>query len=120
MDPIGASTTWRWYGYENSWVNIDGQMMQSVSGGGHWGGGMWISARDLARFGLLTLRRGRWKDKQIISEEWMKLALTLTPVQHPAVLFAQGVGQTKACRGQTDGRLPGGDQAQQHGHGSFL
>ena len=27
MDPIGASTTWRWYGYEDSWVNIDGQMM---------------------------------------------------------------------------------------------
>ncbi|GIW53299.1 MAG: serine hydrolase [Gemmatimonadales bacterium] len=81
MDPIGASTTWRWYGYENSWVNIDGQMMQSVSGGGHWGGGMWISARDQARFGLLTLRRGRWKDKQIISEEWVNLALTPTPVQ---------------------------------------
>lgn len=81
MDPIGASTTWRWYGYQNSWVNVDGQMMQSVSGGGHWGGGMWISARDQARFGLLTLRRGRWKDKQIISEAWVKLALTPTPVQ---------------------------------------
>jgi hypothetical protein len=35
MDPIGASSTWRWYGYENSFVNIDGVMMQSVSGGGH-------------------------------------------------------------------------------------
>ena len=22
MDPIGASTTWRWYGYENSFVNL--------------------------------------------------------------------------------------------------
>ncbi len=81
MDPIGASTTWRWYGYDNSWVNIDGEMMQSVSGGGHWGGGMWISARDQARFGLLTLRRGRWKDRQIISEKWVELALTPTPVQ---------------------------------------
>ncbi len=39
MDPIGASTTWRWYGYDNSFVNIDGIMMQSVSGGGHSGGG---------------------------------------------------------------------------------
>jgi CubicO group peptidase (beta-lactamase class C family) len=81
MDPIGASNTWRWHGYENSWVLLDGQMMQSVSGGGHWGGGMFISARDQARFGLLTLRRGRWKDKQIIPEEWVKLALTPTPVQ---------------------------------------
>ena len=45
IDPIEASTTWRWYGYENSWVDIDGQRMNSVSGGGHWGGGVWIRAR---------------------------------------------------------------------------
>ena len=70
MDPIGASNTWRWYGYKDSWINMDGVMVQSVSGGGH-GGGMWISARDLARFGLLTLRRGQWKDKRILSEEWV-------------------------------------------------
>lgn len=81
MDPIGASNTWRWHGYDNSWVLLDGQMMQSVSGGGHWGGGMFISARDQARFGLLTLRRGKWKDRQILSEAWVKMALTPTPVQ---------------------------------------
>jgi hypothetical protein len=79
MEPIGASNTWRWYGYENSWVNMDGVMVQSVSGGGHWGGGMQISARDQARFGLLTLRRGRWKDKQILSEKWISFATTPTP-----------------------------------------
>jgi CubicO group peptidase (beta-lactamase class C family) len=79
MDPIGASNTWRWYGYENSWVNMDGVMVQSVSGGGHWGGGMWISARDQARFGLLTLRRGRWKERQLLSEKWVSMALTPTP-----------------------------------------
>ena len=39
MNPIGASNTWRWHGYENSWVVIDGLNVQSVSGGGHWGGG---------------------------------------------------------------------------------
>ena len=38
MDPIGASSTWRWFGYENSWVPVDGMKMQSVSGGGHSGG----------------------------------------------------------------------------------
>ncbi len=81
MDPIGASNTWRWYGYDNSWVNIDGQMVQSVSGGGHWGGGMLISARDQARFGLLTLRRGVWKDKRLLSEAWVRMALTPTPVE---------------------------------------
>jgi len=79
MDPIGASNTWRWQGYDNSWVNVDGQMMQSVSGGGHWGGGMFISAHDQARFGLLTLRRGKWGEEQILSEKWVTMALTPTP-----------------------------------------
>jgi CubicO group peptidase (beta-lactamase class C family) len=78
MDPIGASASWRWNGYDNSWVNVDGMMMQSVSGGGHWGGGMWINAYDQARFGYLTLRRGRWKDKQVLSEAWIRKALTPT------------------------------------------
>jgi len=76
MDPIGASNTWRWTGYENSWIEIDGQRMQSVSGGGHFGGGMFISARDLARFGYLYLRNGRWNDRQIVSEQWIKMART--------------------------------------------
>jgi len=71
MDPIGASTTWRWYGYDNSFVNVDGQMIESVSGGGHFGGGIFINTLDQARFGLLFLRKGKWKSKQIISEQWV-------------------------------------------------
>ncbi len=81
MDEIGASQTWRWFGYENSFVVLDGAIVQSVSGGGHWGGGMFISARDMARFGLLTARGGRWRDKQIISENWVKMARTPTAAQ---------------------------------------
>jgi CubicO group peptidase (beta-lactamase class C family) len=76
MDPIGASNTWRWHGYENSWVLLDGQMVQSASGGGHFGGGMYISALDQARFGLLTLRQGRWGEDQILSREWYEMAET--------------------------------------------
>lgn len=72
MDPIGASTTWRWYGYENSFVNMDGLMVQSVSGGGHFGGGLFINTYDQARFGLLFLRRGKWKNQQLISEQWVQ------------------------------------------------
>jgi len=71
MDPIEASTTWRWYGYDNSFVNVDGQMIESVSGGGHFGGGIFINTLDQARFGLLFLRKGKWKNKQIISEQWV-------------------------------------------------
>ena len=76
MDPIGASSTWRWYGYDNSWVEVDGKKMQSVSGGGHWGGGMFINSYDMARFGYLFLRNGKWKDRQIVSEKWIQMART--------------------------------------------
>ena len=74
MDPIGASTTWRWYGYDNSFVNVDGVMMQSVSGGGHFGGGLFINTLDQARFGLLFLRNGKWKNSQLLSESWINAA----------------------------------------------
>ena len=71
MNPIGASTTWRWFGYDNSFVMVDGIEMQSVSGGGHNGGGLFISTYDHARFGLLFARNGVWNDQQIISPEWI-------------------------------------------------
>jgi len=35
-----------------------------------------ISPRDFARFGLLYLRKGRWKDKQLISREYAIMAVT--------------------------------------------
>ena len=76
MDPIDASDTWRWYGYENSWVNIDGIKTQSVSGGGHNGGGIFISSEDHARFGLLFLNKGMWNGKRIISEDWIEKSIS--------------------------------------------
>jgi CubicO group peptidase (beta-lactamase class C family) len=78
MDPIGASDTWRWFGYENSWIVLDGSLVQSVTGGGHWGGGVYINAYDMARFGYLTLRHGKWKDRQLLSDQWVEWALTPT------------------------------------------
>jgi CubicO group peptidase (beta-lactamase class C family) len=81
MDPIGASQSWRWFGYENSWIVLDGKIVQAVGGGGHWGGGMFINAYDMARFGYLTLRRGKWKDKQLLSDQWVTWAMTPTTAQ---------------------------------------
>jgi CubicO group peptidase (beta-lactamase class C family) len=80
MDPIGASDTWEWHGYETSWTEIDGKRVQSVSGGGHWGGGLHISTRDHARFGLLLLRGGVWEGRRLISSEWIERALTPSDV----------------------------------------
>lgn len=81
MDPIGASDTWRWTGYENSYINLDGQIIQSVSGGSHWGGGMMLSAWDQARFGYLTLRNGKWNGTQLIPESWIEKSKTPTPAK---------------------------------------
>ena len=76
MDPIGASETWEWHGYDNSWLNINGQRLQSVSGGAHWGGGLWINSLDHARVGQLMLNKGQWNGVEIISEKWVNECLT--------------------------------------------
>jgi CubicO group peptidase (beta-lactamase class C family) len=74
MNPIGASNTWEWHGYRNSWIELNGRRVQSVSGGSHWGGGLWVSARDHARFGYLALRQGRWNGRVIVSADWLERA----------------------------------------------
>lgn len=80
MNAIGASNTWRWIPYHNSYVVIDGKKMASVSGGTRWGGGMWINAMDMARFGYLWLRGGKWGDKQVLPPAFVKEALTRSTV----------------------------------------
>jgi CubicO group peptidase (beta-lactamase class C family) len=81
MDPIGATNTWRWYGYKNSWVELDGIRMQSVSGGGHSGGGIFINTEDHARFGLLFLNEGNWNGTQLLSKSWIKNAISSSNAQ---------------------------------------
>lgn len=81
MDPIGASSTWKWVPYDNAYAEIDGQKMPSVSGGTRWGGGLWINSQDHARFGLLFLRRGNWGGRQILPESWV--ADCLVPGKNP-------------------------------------
>jgi CubicO group peptidase (beta-lactamase class C family) len=78
MDPIGASKSWHWEGYDNSWVTIADKRIHVVPGGGHWGGGMFISARDLARMGLLGLNDGKWGAKEVLSDRWIRMARTPT------------------------------------------
>ncbi len=77
MGPIGASADWRWEGYRTSWVALpDGRCVQSVSGGGHWGGGCFIHAEDQARIGLLMLNRGRWQGRELLPAQWVEWSTT--------------------------------------------
>lgn len=76
MDPIGASQTWKWVPYHNSYVEVNGKQVPSVSGGTRWGGGMWIDSWDMARFGYLWLNQGNWAGKQVLPASYVKEALT--------------------------------------------
>ena len=61
-----------------------------------------MSARDLARFGLLYLRMGRWKDAQVVPEKWVRESTSpLSKVRKDA-----GYGYLWWC-GTKRGFLPG-------------
>lgn len=111
MQPIGASRDWEWVGYRNSWVEIDGRRMQSVSGGSHWGGGVFIHARDQARVGLMIAQGGVWNGHRIVSEArvaemrvpcplyrnygllwWLNTDRGLYPNASAASFYARGAG----------------------------
>ncbi|MEK7438978.1 MAG: serine hydrolase [Pseudomonadota bacterium] len=71
MRPLDASSDWRWAGYDNSWIDLNGSRVQSVPGGSHWGGGVSINSLDQARIGQLLLDEGRHGARQLISSEWI-------------------------------------------------
>jgi CubicO group peptidase (beta-lactamase class C family) len=72
MRPIGASEDWNWVGYDNAWVMVAGQRVQSVPGGSHWGGGLSISSEDQALVGQLMLNDGLANGKRVLSADWIK------------------------------------------------
>ena len=72
LQPLGGGSGYRWEGYDDSWVTIDGERMPSVPGGTHWGGGVSISARDQARIGQLLLDEGAHKGRQLIPSDWVR------------------------------------------------
>jgi len=47
-----------------------------------------LTARDLARFGLLYLRGGRWGSRQVVPEKWVKLSMQ--PYSHAGAAGAYG------------------------------
>ena len=51
-----------------------------MPGGGHWGGGIVISARDLALMGLLVAQGGVWKGKQLLPKGWTDELVKPCPV----------------------------------------
>ena len=59
-------------------LGITGQFWYSSPYDGlpHCGGGLNLRAQDLARIGYLVLRKGRWGDRQVVPESWIRDATT--------------------------------------------
>lgn len=72
MQPVGASSNWNWVGYDDAWVDLNGQRVQAVPGGTHWGGGMSISSEDQALIGQMLLNEGLANGKRVLSAEWIR------------------------------------------------
>ncbi|MCK9513843.1 MAG: serine hydrolase [Pigmentiphaga sp.] len=81
LDPIGASPRWEWHGYDDADFPIDGQPLRSVTGGGHWGGGIFASTADHARVGLLVQAGGTWAGQPVLDPARLRDMLTPCPVQ---------------------------------------
>lgn len=61
FSPLGIEA-WRWF--------------KNAEGHPHTGGGLHLRSRDLAKFGLLYLRGGRWGDRQVVPEAWVRESLS--------------------------------------------
>ena len=79
--------------------------------GGKQPGRLWISPRDFARFGLLYLRKGRWKEQVLLPEHWVTqathtpLPVTLPRAGNQAALMVPGqrtLGSQKLPDNQTE------------------
>jgi len=80
MRPIGASDDWRWKGYDNAWIDLNGRRIQSVPGGSHWGGGVSIGSTDQARIGRMMLDDGKAGGRHVISSGWIRRMRTPCPI----------------------------------------
>ncbi len=54
-------------------------------GRAHTGGGLWLSTRDMIKFGQLFLQQGEWQGNQIISKAWVEQSTSqkVLLAQHP-------------------------------------
>jgi CubicO group peptidase (beta-lactamase class C family) len=79
MNPIGASDTWAWHPYSNSYFTLDEKRLPSVPGGSHWGGGIFIHSEDHARVGLLIANNGVWDGNALLPDGFVGELQTPSP-----------------------------------------
>lgn len=76
LEPLGVEPGWSWNGLDQMRTRLPGGGEAVVTtGGSHWGGGLWLTAEDLARFGQLHLDGGEWQGRRLLSAEWCRRML---------------------------------------------
>ncbi|UAM97790.1 serine hydrolase [Polaribacter litorisediminis] len=54
-------------------LEISNYIIQTdLKGNPYFGGGMYLTPKDMLRFGELYLNKGKWKSKRILSKKWVK------------------------------------------------
>jgi CubicO group peptidase (beta-lactamase class C family) len=83
MDPIGVPPDeWRWRANQYRAKSINGLTSREFASG------LTITHRSLGRIGYLYLRDGRWKDRQILSKDYVRTATTPTKLPAPWPFYA--------------------------------
>ena len=111
LAPIGVAPGWSWQGLRQMRTTLtDGSEAEVSTGGSHWGGGLWLSAVELARFGLLHLRGGDWNGARLLSEDWCRMMLAPTPPR-PAygLMWWRNPAAGSGVAGAAPGALAGED-----------
>jgi CubicO group peptidase (beta-lactamase class C family) len=49
--------------------------IKNKEGHPHTGGGLYLRPLDMAKFGLLYLRNGKWRDRQVVPDWWVEESL---------------------------------------------
>src|SRR5262245_4449782 len=83
MDPIGVpADAWRWRANQYRSKSIGDLSSREFASG------LTITHRALARIGYLYLREGAWKDRRILSQEFVRSATTPTQLPAPWPFYA--------------------------------
>jgi CubicO group peptidase (beta-lactamase class C family) len=105
-DPIGVSAASRWRERGGR-----GPLQVDATGARLWS--LDMTARDLARFGLLVERTGTWGTERVVSSSWLAEALTPSQTMNPAYGYLWLLAASVAAEGVPDdlvAALGAGDQ----------
>jgi len=99
--PIGAD-----WGYTSGSQKMDENARLDVFG---WGSAIRTSLRDLARLGWLWCNWGKWEDRQVIPEEWLREVTAVAPdilQKSPEEVWRYGHGFWTNAKGKLWPELP--------------